>query len=273
MPGRTVIGLLLLAALLVACVVVVPSGTPAPSRSSTASTAASTSPTAGTASATRTATPGVTPSAPAPSASPDPALLELEATGCPGGVVLDWSPSTHQGFHHYTALRSPEREIATDYPPIAPAVDWGDTYATDRFVTSAVDASILPSATRWNYRVIAYAVDGVAVSASPVRSARIDQVADMGTLQVMAGSGGATLVTWQPFAGFSSCFSSYRVLFGIGVAPSVELSVISDQDIVSVETAALHAGTTYQLRVEAVRTTTLGGFVTGQTAVASYTVP
>jgi hypothetical protein len=273
MPGRATIGLLLLAVLIGGCAIGVPAGSRGASGSPGGSPGASPGDGSAVPTASASSSAAATPSGPAPSASPDPALLELEAIGCPGGVVLDWSPSTHQAFHHYTALRSPQHDIATEYPPIAPAVDWGDTYATDRFVTSAVDASILPSTTRWNYRVIAYAVDGAPVSASPVRSARLSEVADMGTLDVAAGAGGATVITWQPYGGFSGCFSSYRVLFGIGVTPRTELSVVSEMDTLSITTSALHPGTTYQLRVEAVRTTTLGGFVTGQTAVASYTVP
>ena len=67
-----------------------------------------------------------------------------------------------------------------DYPPVAPAVDWGDTYTTDRFVTTAVDASILPSDTVWHYRVMAYDVRGRAIAASPVRDARLQDEADLG---------------------------------------------------------------------------------------------
>ena len=98
--------------------------------------------------------------------------------------MLDWSASTNPDFHHYSALRSPEREIARDYPPVAPAVDWGDTYTTDRFVTTAVDASILPSDTVWHYRVMAYDIRGRAIAASPVRDARLQEEADLGTLEV-----------------------------------------------------------------------------------------
>jgi hypothetical protein len=257
-----------LAALILAgCVVAVPDATgesgeasPSATPSGLASPSASAS---GAASPSQSATPGAT---------PNEAHLDLEVTGCPGGVVLEWSPSTAAAFHHYTALRSPSSQIAPDYPPIAPAVDWGDTYATDRFVTSAVDASILPSTTRWNYRVMAYAVDGVVVSASSVEAGRISAVEDLGPLRVSSVEG-RTRLEWEPFGGFSGCFSFYRVLFGTGGVPTTELSVVSDLNTGRLDTGALHAGTTYQLRVEAVRATTLGGFVAGQTAVATYTVP
>jgi hypothetical protein len=208
---------------------------------------------------------------PNPTPVPDPALLDLEATGCPGGVVLEWTPSTHRNFHHYTALRSPESEVSVAYPPIAPAVDWGETYATDPFVTSAVDGSILPSSRTWHYRVMAYDILGDVVSASPVRSARIGRVTDLGTPDVSAAEGDATRIAWEPFTGFSGCFSTYRVMFGIGGPPNTVLSIVSDQLAGAIETEALHAGTTYQLRVEAVRATTLGDLVVGRSETVIYT--
>ena len=216
-----------------------------------------------------------TPSAtvePTPSATPDPSRLELDATSCDGGVVLDWSASVDPTFHHYTALRSPEREIAPDYPPIAPAVDWGDTYATDRFVTSAVDASIIPSETRWFYRVMAYDAEGAVVGASPVRMARLSEVDDLGEVEATTEDG-VTRLEWSAYEGFSGCFSNYRVLYGTGTSPTTMLAVVSDQGSTALETDALHPGTAYVLRVQAVRATTLGSFVAGQTTVTPYTVP
>ncbi|HEX5040381.1 MAG TPA: hypothetical protein VFW95_09620 [Candidatus Limnocylindria bacterium] len=269
MPERRVpVACAALSVVLVGCVVGVPN---APASSS--QTAATSTPTpSDSASPGTSASPGAS-STPSPSPTPDPNALELEAIGCPGGVVLDWSPSANPQFHHYTALRSRDEDIAPDYPPIAPAVDWGDTYATDPFVTSAVDASITPSNQRWNYRVMAYARDGSVLSASPVRAARLSDVQDLGRLRVSTADDGGTRLEWRPFSGFSGCFSSYRILFGSGSTPSTELRVISDQDAASAETDALQSGSTYQLRVEAVRVTTLGSFIAGETSVATYTVP
>ena len=187
--------------------------------------------------------------------------------------MLDWSASIHPAFHHYTALRSPEREIAPDYPPIAPAVDWGDSYATDRFVTSAVDASIIPSETRWFYRVMAYDVEGAVVGASPVRAARLGKVDDLGKLELHELDDGETSIGWEAYGGFSRCFSSYRVMFGAAGRPTAVLAVISGQQVTELETDALHPDTTYALRVQAVRATTLGSFVVAESKVASYTVP
>jgi hypothetical protein len=209
---------------------------------------------------------------PASTPTPDPALLHLTATGCPGGAVLEWTPSTHRNFHHYTGLRSPEAEISTDYPPIAPAVDWGETYATDPFVTSAVDASILPSDRTWNYRMMAYDILGDVVSASQVASARIFEVRDLGQ-PVVETDQGITHIEWHRFSGEAECFTSYRVLFGAGRPPSILLTEVSHPDRTSIETDALHSGTTYQLRVDAVRVTTLGSFVSGRSETVFYTVP
>jgi len=260
MSGRSLSCLPLLALLMSGCAsLAVPSLSASPSIAAVPATPVVTVAPTAPPSATETA---------APTDTPDPGVLELEAIGCEGGVVLDWSASTHPDFHHYIGLRSPNGEIDPAYPPIAPAVDWGDTYATDPFVTSAVDASVLPSAARWNYRVMAYDADGRVVSASPVRSARISEIIDLGALRVTPAEDDANRLDWQPYGGFSDCFSFYRVLSGASV-----LTVISDQATASMETDALHPGTTYQLGVQVVRVTTLGSFVVGQTDAIIYTVP
>lgn len=253
--------LLLLAIVASGCTVPAggPSGTPNPTPSPTAAPSAS-----GSLSPTPM---------PTPTPTPDPGSLALVATSCEGGVVLSWSASTNPDFHHYTALRSPDRDVAPDWPPIAPAVDWGQTYATDPFVTSAVDASILPSDARWNYRVMAYDVEGRVVAASPVRPAQIHELADLGSLRVDARPDGFTRLQWRPYDGFSECFSSYRIMYGIGSTPATVLTVISDQSAAEIQTDALHAGTTYELRVQAMRSTTLGSFVVGQTKTTTFTVP
>lgn len=223
-----------------------------------------------TASVTVSATPAVTPT---PTPTPDPGALALEVIGCDGGVVLRWSPSIHADFHHYIALRSPVEEIEPDYPPIAPAVDWGDTYATDPFVTSAVDASIIPSDTRWHYRVMAYDVEGRVVSASAVQSAQMSDVEDLGPLMLATDADGRTAMSWEAYAGEATCFSSYRVLYGTAGVASTLLTSISAQATTELETDALHSGSTYAVRVQAVRATTLGTFVVGETDALIFSVP
>ena len=255
---------LLLLALLSSGCTLQPGG---PSPSATAS--ATSSPTPPPAASAK---PSPTPT-PTPDPTPDPSSLALEAISCEGGVVLSWSASANPNFDHYTALRSPDRDIAPDSPPIAPAVDWGQTYATDPFVTSAIDASILPSDARWNYRVMAYDADGRVVAASPVRPAQIHELADLGSLRVDARADGFTRMRWRAYDGFSECFSAYRVMYGVGATPATVLTVVSDQAAAEIHTDALHSGTTYQLRVQAMRSTTLGGFVVGETRTTTYTVP
>jgi hypothetical protein len=218
---------------------------------------------------------GLTPSA-APSVTPAPPLdartFDLEAITCPGGVVLDWAPTVQPTFHHYSALRSPEREIPPDWPPVAPAVDWGDSYTTDRFVTAAVDTSILPSDTQWYYRVIAYDVRDRAIALSPVREAKMRERTDLGDLGVGTGPDGRTRLSWTPYAGNPECFSSYQIVAASGGTPRT-LSVVSEQAAGSLETDALRSGATYELVVRAVVTTTLGNVVLGETDRVTFTVP
>ena len=239
---------------------VVPEITPRPTPTPTVRPSLSTDP-------TPTAVP------PTPPPTPAPTSLDLEAVSCNGGVVLDWSASTNPDFHHYSALRSPDREIAPDYPPVAPAVDWGDSYTTDRFVTTAVDASILPSDTIWHYRVMAYDLRGRAIAASPVRDASLQEEADLGTLEVGAGPDGVTRMTWSAYDGEERCFSAYRILAGPNGASLDTLAVVSDMAASSLETDALRSGATYELGVQAVRSTTLGSFIVGETGTVLFTVP
>lgn len=226
--------------------------------------------------------PTPTPTAPAtaeptptatPSPTPDPSALALEVTSCNGGVVLHWSASTHPEFHHYTALRSPQAEIEPHWPPIAPAVDWGDTYVTDRFVTTAADASIIPSDTTWFYRLMAYDVDGAVVASSPVRTGQLSPVDDLGAVEAEADDDGLTRLGWEAYDGPADCFSHYRVQYGTGGTPSTVLAIVFGRDRTELLTDALHAGTTYQVRVQAVRATTLGSFVVGETQVSGYVAP
>lgn len=213
---------------------------------------------------------------PTPTAPPADGLetLDLDATGCPGGVALDWSPASDPEFHHYTALRSLDADVKPDYPPIAPAVDWGDSYATDRFVTSAVDATLIPSGALFSYRVMAYDDRNTALAASEVRRTRPAAIVELGALTLEPGADGATRIDWRLFGGAPGCFSAYRVFIGpAGGTPSTMLTAITSQSTTELETGALHAGEAYAVRVEVVRTTTLGGFVVAETETATYTVP
>ena len=52
-------------------------------------------------------------------------------------------------------------------------------------------------------------------------------VADLGVTRASAADAGVR-IDWEPYGGFSQCFSSYRVLYGTGVANTV-LAVVSAQ--------------------------------------------
>jgi hypothetical protein len=222
------------------------------------------------------------PASPTPQPTPIPpgviGELELSAVTCPGGVVLEWSTLHDPRFHHYTVLRSHATEIAPQYPPIAPAVDWGATYATDPFITSAVDASLVPGPTEWSYRAVAYDALDRPVAASPVRQARLDPVIELGALTVSDGSRG-TRLGWRSFDGEAACFSWYALVASRSnpvpshVGGSTTLAVISTQEASELETDALESGATYFLRLQAVRASPLGEFVAAETEVATYTVP
>ena len=157
---------------------------------------------------------------------------------------------------------------------MAPAVDWGDTYTTDRFVTSAVDASILPSETLWYYRVMAYDVEqsGDRRHAGARRApARADRSRDAS--RSAPGPDGVTRLSWRSYAGERALLQRLPHPGRQRRRALDTLTIVSDQATDSLETDALHSGTTYQLRVQAVRTTTLGGFVLGETNTVTFTVP
>jgi hypothetical protein len=193
-------------------------------------------------------------------------------------VVLEWSILRDPRFHHYTVLRSPQPQIDPSWPPVAPAVDWGTTFATDPFVTTAVDASLVPGPTEWNYRAMAYDARSRPLAVSPVRQARLDPVVKLGPLRARAGDGRITRLRWAPFDGRRACFSWYALIASrTDPAPThgtgSTVAVMTSRDTDQLRTDALERGATYYLRVEAVRTSPLGEFVVAQTDVARYTAP
>jgi hypothetical protein len=233
-----------------------------------------------TATATATAQPTLV-ATPAPTPRPSGVIgtLDLQATSCPGGVVLEWSALSDAQFHHYTVLRSRLEDIAPDYPPVAPAVDWGETYATDPFVTAAVDASVIPSDTVWSYRAMAYDALDQPIAASQVRQASLLQVDSLGAVSVDASADDATRLAWEAFVGSPGCFSWYAVVASRtdsspdAIIGSESVATISSRTTNELVTRALVPGASYFVRVQAIRATPMGEFVVAQTEVATYAVP
>jgi hypothetical protein len=229
-----------------------------------------------------TPTPEPTPTdTPPPSPRPSGVLgtLELHATSCPGGVVLEWSALSDAQFHHYTVLRSRLDEIAPDYPPVAPAVDWGATYATDPFVTAAVDASVVPGDTIWSYRAMAYDALDQPIAASDARQASLLPIGTLGVVTIDSADEDGTRLAWESFVGSPGCFSWYAVVASRtdaspdAINGSESIATISARTTNELVTRALLPGASYFVRVQAIRATAMGEFVVAQTQTASYTVP
>lgn len=264
----------LLVVLLGGCVRIgVPPGVGGPVETPASSAPLPASPPPSVASGSALPTPAMTPASSDPSPSPDPGAMSLEVTSCNGGTVLRWTPSHHPDFHHYIGLRSPEEEIADQYPPIAPAVDWGDLWASDRFVTSGYDATVVPSDTEWHYLVVAYDERGRAVSRTNVASGRILPHRNLGALEAEVLEDGAVRLRWGRFTGRTECFSAYRILHGTGGVAGTLLTSVSDPEVTELETTQLRPGVTYTLRVQAVQTTTLGRFTLGESDPLTISVP
>jgi hypothetical protein len=62
-------------------------------------------------------------------------------------------------------------------------------------------------------------------------------------------------------------------MFGAAGTANTILTVISGQEVTEMETDAIHPDTTYALRVQAVRATTLGSFVVAESKVTTYAAP
>jgi len=272
-----------------------PTPTPVPSLEASPSAPATVAPDAtavATASASAEPTPEPTavptpePTAkPTPKATPAPtpvplAMLSLAATGCPGGVVLDWSPYEGEGaFNHYTTLRNTSESIPKAYPPQGGAVDPGGTYTTDPTKTSAVDAELSAGVTYY-YRTMAFNGDDGVIAASGVTSAVATPVGSLGALSVGAVAEG-TKLAWTWFTGSEGCFTWYKLVYSeenpspsyLGGDPY--LAALSDPGITQwvAGSEVLVSGHTYYLRVQVIRATDLGGFLVAQTDVATYTVP
>jgi len=211
---------------------------------------------------------------------PGPAALSLSLKPCDGGVVIQWSKYQGVDFNHYTTLRNTVNNIPLAYPPQGGAVDFGGTYATDRFVLSAVDAIGAPGTTYY-YRAMAFDVNDQVIAASDIGSAQAGPMLSMGGLGVAPDAGG-TQFTWNTYGGPAGCFSYYKIVWSttnsdpsyLDGDPNVYL-VHATTDKTESTTVSPWWPTTgiYYVRIQALRFTDLGAFVAAQSDVTTYVVP
>jgi hypothetical protein len=217
-----------------------------------------------------------------PTAAPTPGIvaMSLAATGCDGGVVLDWSAYSGDWFNHYTTLRNTTNSVPKAYPPQGGAVDPGGTYTTNVGKTSAVDVSAAPGTTYY-YRTMAFKADNSVIGASSVVSAVADSIASLGSLGVAPDAVDGTDVSWTPYSGPGDCFTWYKLVYSeTNPSPSYldgdpHLLIGSDQSTASYVAASsdLQSGHTYYLRVQVIRGTDVGAFMVAQSLVVNYPVP
>ncbi|MEO6060191.1 MAG: hypothetical protein ABIQ05_09530 [Candidatus Limnocylindria bacterium] len=226
-------------------------------------------------------TPKPTPK-PDPTPVPTPVVgsLSLWPTTCNGGVVLSWSMYEGGGaFNHYTTLRSTSPEIPAAYPPSGGAVDPGTTYTGYAEKTSAYDIGVDPGVTYY-YRTMAFNADNGVIAVSSVASAMGKPVKALGLLGVGPVAEG-TQLTWTPYGGAADCFTYYKLVYSetnplpAYLAGDPYLAAISDQaaGTFAASPTQLVSGTTYYLRVQALRATHAGSFLVAQTDVTTYFVP
>jgi hypothetical protein len=214
---------------------------------------------------------------PTPVPTPTVTAMSLGATGCGGGVVLEWSAVGDTAFHKYVTLRSTSASIPAAYPPQGGAVELASARTADRNATSAPDTSATPGTTFF-YRTLALSSAGAVIGASPVQAASAASVQSLNPLGSFAVDATKTKFTWATYGGSSTCFTWYKLVYSeTNPSPSYPndsyWAAISDKSASSHVVDGLVSGTTYHVRLQAVRSTALGPFVVAQTDVVSYTAP
>lgn len=206
--------------------------------------------------------------------------MGLTLGGCNGGVVMEWSKVVDARFHHYTTLRSTSAEIPAAYPPQGGAVAVPGTFVKDAAATGAVDASA-PTGVTLFYRTMAFDAEDRVIAASPVRSAVAKPVAGLGPLGVSPDdpAPGKTTFAWSPYGGPGACFSYYKLVYSETdpspsyLTGSAAWAVIGSQGTTTAVTGEPVAGTSYYVRLQAIRATATGKMVVAQTDVLSWTAP
>lgn len=215
---------------------------------------------------------------PAPTPVPSVGTMALTVGGCNGGVVLEWSKVADARFHHYTTLRSTSAELPAAYPPQAGAVEVAGTFTKDPTATSASDASA-PIGATVHYRTMALDAQNQVIAASPVRSAIAKPVAGLGALATSPAAPGKTTFAWAAYGGPGACFSYYKLVYSETdpspsyLTGSAAWAAIADQGTTSVTIGEAVSGTTYHVRLQAIRATATGKMVVAHTDVLTWLAP
>ncbi len=214
---------------------------------------------------------------PTPTPAPTLGTMSLAAFACPGGVLLDWSVPELSNLNHVQVLRGTSAEIPVTYPPSGGAVAIDGGYSANPAKSDGYDASDVGSA--W-YRAVAYDAADKAIAASPVQAVTTKAVKDLGALAVVAKGPGSVEASWTTFGGSADCFSYYKLVASADdpepsyTKGSPYVAAIGDQAVGSTIVDGLApSGGTLWMRLQVVRSTSLGVFIVAQTSVTQVTVP
>jgi hypothetical protein len=197
--------------------------------------------------------------------------MTLTATGCNGGVVLEWSVVDDARFFRYTTVRASS-------PGLESAAEVSGTSTKDRWSTSATDATA-PAGSLVYYRTVALDGAGSVIGTSAVQAATAKPVTALGPVSASPGAPGQATFGWASYGGPSACFTYYKLVYSTTDPNPSYLdgdpywAAIGDQAATSFTVDGLVSGTTYYVRVEAVRATALGRFVAASTDVLTFVAP
>ena len=204
--------------------------------------------------------------------------MSLTLSGCHGGVALEWSTVSDGTFHRYMTLRSTTSTIPAAYPPQGGAVELPWTKSKDPGTTSAADTSATPG-TAFFYRTLALDASDRVIATSSVQTATAAPVQPLGGLTALAFEPGKTKFGWTTYGGSAACFTWYKLVYSeTNPSPSYPggdpyWAAIGDQATDRVVVEGLVPGTTYHVRLQAIRSTALGAFVVAESDVLTYTAP
>jgi hypothetical protein len=204
--------------------------------------------------------------------------MALTATGCNGGVVLEWSKVADGRYNHSTALRSSSSSIPAAYPPQAGASEVPGTFTKDATAISAVDPGA-PAGATLHYRALAFDEADRVIAASPVRPAVAKPVATMGALTATPLGPGKATFAWTAYGGPGACFTYYKLVASqVDTTPSylegaTAWAAIGEQGSSGTTVEGIPTGSTWSVRVQAIRATALGKIVVAQSDVLGWTAP